>query len=210
MHRHNVTPLQQFKLPDQRFYSVYCDPVGKLPPTIDGFQYLFSIIDRYTRHLEVVPLKDTLAKTVADAFIFHRVARFGCPTEITCDRGSQFKPNVWEEMCNFLGCKLNLTCSYRPQCNGIIKRTHRTMKAALKAQEKPNDRLQSMPWVLLALRATPKSDHGVSSAQLTLGTTLRLPRQFFVPPDSEAPQNQTEYARNLESTLSCVHAPPPV
>ena len=117
---------------------------------------------------------------------------------------------LWAEMCNFFGCKLNLTCSYRPQCNGITERTHRTLKAALKAQEKPNDWLQNLAWVLLALRATPKSDHDVSSAQLTLGTILRLPGQFFVPPDSEAPQNYTKYARNLESALSCVRAPPPV
>ena len=74
--RRNVTPLQQFKLPDQRFYSVHCDLVGKLPTTIDGFQYLLTILDRYTRHLEVVSLKDALVKTVADAFIFHWVARF--------------------------------------------------------------------------------------------------------------------------------------
>ena len=79
-------------------------------------------------------------------------------------------------MCNFLGCKMNLTCSYTPQCNGIIERTHRTLKAALKTQEKPNDWLQNLPWVLLALCATHKSDHDVGSAQLTLGTTLRLSR----------------------------------
>ena len=137
--RHNVTPLQQFKLPYQRCYSVYCDLVGKLSTTIDGFQYLLTIIDRYTRHLEIVPLKDTSAKTVADAINFHWFARFGCPAEITCDRGSQFKSNLWAEMCNFLGCKLNLTCSYRPQFNGIIEPTHRTLKAALKAQKKSNN-----------------------------------------------------------------------
>ena len=33
---------------------------------------------------------------------------------------------------------------------------------------------------------------------------------FFSPPDSEALQNHTEYARNLESELSSVRAPPPV
>ena len=69
-----------------------------------------------------------------------------------------------------------------------------------------------MSWVLLALRATgfPKFDHDVSSAQLILGTTLRLPGQFFCLPDSEAPQNHTVYARNFESTLLSVCAPSPV
>ena len=75
--RHNVTPLQQFKLPDQRFYSVHCDLVGKLPTTIDGFQYLL------TRHLEVVPLKDTSAKIIVDAFIFHWVVIVKCAISLS-------------------------------------------------------------------------------------------------------------------------------
>ena len=83
-------------------------------------------------------------------------------------------------MGNFLGCKLNLTCSYRPQCNGIIERTHRTLKAALKDQEKPNDWLQNLPWVLLALRATPKSDRNVSSVQLTLARLFFFQDNFFL------------------------------
>ena len=67
-----------------------------------------------------------------------------------------------------------------------------------------------MPWVLLALCATFKSGHNISSTQVTLGATLRLPGQFFSTPDSEAPQNHTEYARNPESALSSVSASPPV
>ena len=66
-----LVSLQQFKLPDQRFYTIHCDLAGKFLFTTDGFQFLLTTIDHYTRHLEVVPLKDTSAKTAADALIFH-------------------------------------------------------------------------------------------------------------------------------------------
>ena len=65
--------------------------------------------------------------------------------EIICDRGSQFKSNLWAEMSNFFGYKLNETSSYKPQYNGIIERAHRTLKAALKAQKNPNGWLQNFP-----------------------------------------------------------------
>ena len=91
----------------------------------------------------------------------------------------------------------------------MIERTHRVLKSSLKAQPSHRNWLDHLPWVLLALRASPKKDHGSSSAQLTLGTTLRLPGQFFSLPDPDTPANQTKYARNLESTLSSIRAPLP-
>ena len=109
--------------PYERFSSFHCDLVGPLPPTSDDFQYLLTVTDRFTRHLEVILLKETTTKTFADAFLLHWVVRFGCPAELICDRGAQFTSHLWQKMCNFIGCRLNNTCSYRPQCNGMIKRS---------------------------------------------------------------------------------------
>ena len=85
--RHGKAP------PDGKFAFLQCDIVGPLPPTPVGFQYRLTIIDRFTRHLEVAPLKEISAKTCANAFLLNWVARFGCPIELTCDRGAQFISN---------------------------------------------------------------------------------------------------------------------
>ena len=110
--RHNKTPLQRFKTPDARFAHIHCDIVGPLLEC-NGFSYLMTFINRFTRHVEVAPLKGTSAKECADAFLHTWVARFGCPTELTCDRGVQFTSHLWNELCSFLGCKLNHTCAQR-------------------------------------------------------------------------------------------------
>ena len=205
IHRHNSAPLQSFLQPDSRFSAIHCDLVGPLPESC-GHAYLLTIIDRFTRHLECIPLREITAKACADAFVLNWVARFGCPQIMTCDMGVQFTSHLWEELCKFLGCKLVHTTAFHPESNGFLERQHRTLKAALKAQENPRDWFSNLGFVLLGIRSSPKSDFEVSSAQLCLGTSLRLPGQFFKP-SSETPR--TEYCAQLCQFMSTLRAPPP-
>ena len=42
-----------------------------------------------------------------------------------------------------------------------------------------SDWVTDLPWVLLGIRSSLKEDLGCSAAQLALGTTVRLPGQYF-------------------------------
>jgi len=145
-------------------------------------------------------------KSCADAFVLNWVSRFDCPSILSCDRGGQFSSHLWEELCNFLGCKLIHTTSFHPQSNGLIERQHRILKAALKAQNNYRDWYRNLGFVLLGIRSSPKVDTGVSSSQMTLGTSLRLPGQFFTLPNEEP---QMEYCQRLTEYMSALRAPPP-
>jgi hypothetical protein len=68
----------------------------------EGFKYLFTIIDRSTRWLEAIPVKNMGAATIADALVAGWVSRFGVPAVITSDRGTQFTLAVWEALCKWL------------------------------------------------------------------------------------------------------------
>ena len=138
IHRHNSSPLQSFLQPDSRFSAIHCDLVGPLPENC-GHPYLLTFIDRFTRHLKCIPLREITAKACAEAFVLNWVARFGCPQIMTSDRGVQFTSHLWEELCKFLGCKLVHATAFHPESNGFLERKHRTLKAALKAQENPRD-----------------------------------------------------------------------
>ncbi len=58
------------------------------------------------------------------------------------------------------------------------------MKDALRAQSAANDWPDHLPWVLLGLRAAPKEDSAISSAEMVLGDPLVLPGQ---PPTAGEP-----------------------
>ena len=82
-------PLEIFKVPHWHFEHIHADLVGPILQ-YQGFTYLFTIVDRFTRWPDAVPLMDMTTLSCAQALITTWVTRFGVPTHISSNRGSQF------------------------------------------------------------------------------------------------------------------------
>ena len=102
VHRHIRAPLSHRSQPTGRFHSIHVDLVGPLPPS-EGMTYLFTIIDRFTRWPEVIPLPDAKTPTCTNALIRGWISRFGVPADITSDRGPQFTSSLWSNLNKMLG-----------------------------------------------------------------------------------------------------------
>jgi hypothetical protein len=74
-----------------------------------------------------------------------------------------------------------MTTAYHPQSNGMVERVHRQLKAALRSRNCRADWAEHLPWVLMGIRAAPKDDTGVSSAELVYGGGMVLPGELQVP-----------------------------
>lgn len=178
IHKHIKTPLQQFGIPHRRFDHIHVDTVGPLPPS-NGFTYLFTIVDRFPRWPEAIPLNDITSATCAQALTFHWIARFGIPIDLSSDRGAQFTSQLWTSIAQLLGIELHHTTAYHPQSNGLVERFHRHLKAALRARLTGPNWAAELLWVLLGIRTAPKDDLGCSSAELVYGAPLTVPGDFF-------------------------------
>ena len=206
VHRHTTTPLATFATPDARFDHVHIDLVGPLPPS-DGFVYLLTCVDRFTRWPEAIPIPDCTADTVARAFVQTWISRFGVPSTVTTDRGRQFESHLWKALTQLLGTKHTRTTSYHPIANGMVERFHRQLKSALKASPHPEHWTSMLHLVLLGIRTSLKQDLKCTAAELVYGSSLRLPGGFFSPHDT-SDTDPASYVTQLKNTMQILRCKP--
>uniref|UniRef100_A0A5S6QYE8 RNA-directed DNA polymerase n=1 Tax=Trichuris muris TaxID=70415 RepID=A0A5S6QYE8_TRIMR len=203
--RHTITPLSKFLKPDVRFDKIHLDIVGPLP-TSNGCNYILTCIDRYTRWPEALPIPDTTASTVAKAFVKDWISRYGVPSTVTTDRGTQFESELWRQLMFTLGCYRIRTTAYHPISNGIVERFHRQLKTAITTAQDTKNWTETLPLILLGLRSTVKEDVGHCAAELVFGTTLRIPGDFYSPSDQALSDiNPMNYVHRLKVLMRGIH-----
>lgn len=197
VHKHTVTPYGDFPLPEGRFKHIHIDLVGPLP-TCYGFTYCLTVVDRFTRWPEAIPLPDITAETVVKALYFNWIARFGTPVRVTSDQGKQFESSLFRSFTSILGIQIQRSSAYNPKCNGMVERLHRPLKQAIMC-------LSHLKWVdalspvLMGLRSVYREDLKASAAELVYGETIRLPGDFY--DDSTLPPCTPAFIEKLHDII---------
>lgn len=197
INRHTKSSFGEFQLPSERFSDVHIDLIGPLPPS-NGNIYCLTCIDRYSNWMEVIPLQNMLADTVARAFYSNWISRFGTPCRLVTDRGSQFGSEVFQTLSRICGIKLQHTTAYHPQANGKVERLHRSLKAAITAHGSPAWS-ETLPTILLGLRTAIQSDSNHTIAQMVYGQNIRLPGEFFQ--ETKITTAPETFANQLQKTM---------
>ena len=68
--RHNKAPLKTFLTPDAGFEHIHIDVIGPLPLS-KGNCYALTVIDRFTRRGEVIPLADITTDNIISGCLLH-------------------------------------------------------------------------------------------------------------------------------------------
>ncbi|GFT91430.1 retrovirus-related Pol polyprotein from transposon opus [Trichonephila clavipes] len=153
-----------FSLPDARFSHIHIDIVGPLPSS-ESHHYLLTIIDRFSRWLDAIPIPDIQAKIICHAIFDTWISRFGCPSIMTSDQGTQMHSSMYAEFTRMVGTEKIKTTTYHPISNGIVESFHRHLKSIIKAHE--NDtRSEIVPIILLGIRTAVKEDLLPSCAEI--------------------------------------------
>ena len=164
--------------------QVAMDSIGPLPPSSDGYKYILTIIDTFSRAVELVPLKDLTAETAANAVVTH-MGRYGLPCSYLTDNGSQFVNNIITQLCDMLDINHATIHAYSSEENGIVERCNKEVQRHLRDIIYDTRVLASwptyLPIVQRILNSAKHSSINMSPMELIYGNTLDLNRGLITP-----------------------------
>ena len=196
--KNTVPPIGDFEVPNKRFEHVNIDIVTL--PISNGFRYLLTMVDRFTRWPVAVPMVDCTTQSVLDGFAFGWAQNYGVPSTVTSDRGAQFSSELFKQLTQIWGIKAIMTTAYHPQANGLVERFHRRLKEAINAlgADNPEEWFWKLPMVMLTIRTTLKPDIGASPADLVFGEGLAVPGEAL----PSTPASDAQLARQRTAALA--------
>ena len=111
--------------------TVTVEIMGPLPETPSGNLYVLVAGDYFTRYMEVYPIPNQEAVTVAKKLTDELFLRFSTPEQLHSDQGRQFESDFIVEVCKLLHIEKSQTTPYHPQGDGSVERYNRTLLSML-------------------------------------------------------------------------------
>ena len=179
---------------------VAIDTIGPLPEDGLGNKYIITIIDSFTRLVELIPSKDTGAISAANALI-QWICRYGIPSQIVCDNGTQYANELIETLCTMFHIEQSLIQAYSHEENAIVERANKEVGRHLTAIVQDHKVIgQWSPMVPLVQRIMNSQVHqsiGVSPLQLMHGNAIDVDRMLFCIEDVSSMREEVHSMNDL-------------
>ncbi len=199
----NRAPLQS--ITTRRPGELVTMDIVEYPLSARGYRYCLVMIDHFTKWLELFPLRNQKAETVAKKVFDGWIPRHGAPEQLHHDQGKNLSAKMIEEVCNFLEVWNTRTTPFHPQSDGASERSIRTvnnMLAKVVAEDQRNWDLY-VSSSCFAYNTAVHSSTGFSPSLLEFGRELRLPNDLLEPSENEKRAvSHTEYAHQLKTRLT--------
>ena len=161
------------------FMFIQADLMGPLTQTLRKNCYILVTICLLTRWIEIRPISDKSAQTVATSLMEIFMCR-GPPLSIQTDCGREFKNAALSEMLKSIGVRLHHGTPYRPQSQGVVERVNQQISVSLKLlQSEPISWDDDLPSIQLSINLEHHSTLGTSPFMAVHGWVLQRP--CFIP-----------------------------
>ncbi|KAJ9544085.1 hypothetical protein OSB04_023792 [Centaurea solstitialis] len=153
-------------------------------PTLreDAIRYV-QRCDACQRHSEAAAFSQVRDKEVISFIQTKIIYRFGVPSEIMCDNGSQFISEKTRKFCDERGIKLITSTPRYPQSNGLAESSNKVIVNSIRKRLKDakGKWVEELPSILWANRTTPRTSTGQTPFSLVYRCEAVLPIESRLP-----------------------------
>lgn len=120
------TPFLPAPVPTEPAQKISMDLLGPLK----NHSFILTVIDHFSRHLELYNLHQITANAVTKAFLSY-ISTHGKPNIALTDKGSQFTSDLFHAICKKIKIHIKHTTVCNPQANGLSERINTQIKTAI-------------------------------------------------------------------------------
>ena len=162
-------PLQPWGPPTKRNVRIHFDLVGPLKSAIAGYKHILTVTDAFSRWVELIPIPNKEAITVAKALFDKWICKFGFYQQSVSDGGKEFDNEVLKELTKLMSSKHHIVSPYSPSVNGIIERVHRSLGSYVKSfcNNQTTNWLEYLPTLAFSLNTKVNSSTKFSPYYMT-------------------------------------------
>lgn len=165
--------------------EIHVDTIGPLPVDSEGNEWILTIIDACTRFVGLYPIKTVDSKHCVGILLKH-IARFGYPSNIQSDKGTQFVNKMVTELALITASNPISTTPYSKEENGLVERSNREIIRHLtnlisEVKSHKDWGLYFVPLVERIMNSTVHSSIGVAPADLIYGKAINLDTNLIIP-----------------------------
>ena len=129
------------------------------------------VIDRLSKSIIAVPMKETCAIDVVQTLLEHIFQHHGLPKAIVLDRGTQFVSMLWTEVCRLVKIIRRLSTVFHPETDAATERSNQELKTNLRifTSFQQEDWAFQLPIAMMALNSRVSQSIGLSPFFMTHG-----------------------------------------
>ena len=116
--------------PDHPWTTLQGDLIGPMPKTLRGNVYILTVIDCFSRWVELRPLKNKSTEAVGNGLLDVFMVR-GPPLNLQLDNDAALKSQVMVDYLADMGIFKGNICPYQPTSNGQVESANKRVKRLL-------------------------------------------------------------------------------
>ena len=184
----------------EAFERIGIDLMGPFKETKNGNKFIIVGIDYLTKFIEIAALKEKNAENIVEFIYTKIILNHGCPNTILSDNGREFNNTMVRLLCEKLRVNKKYSSPYRPQTNGLVERTNRTLIAIISKYVEENgvEWDECLNTIRFHYNIRPQESLGFSPFELIFGRKPNTPIMEMKSKDNESCSERVKRINNRQ------------